>query len=174
MKISFAALALVLAVAAGHVRGDDEVKAVGKRDKSGAPTGDYKIVDARGDTVAEGKFVKGRMDGLWTFFESTGVKVAEITYSGGARTGPYRTFAGSHFDPRQAGKLESEGHLLNGRMTGRFIAYDTDGSVTDSVMFAAGAVVNVTTGNVQRAKTLAAADLRFIDTLEQMVLDAVK
>ena len=91
---------------------------VGKHDASGKPVGPCKVLSASGRTVAEGKFVKGRMEGLWTFYDSH-TKIAEVNYKNGERSGLYRTFMGSSFKPEFAANLSRKDTLKPGTQPGK-------------------------------------------------------
>ena len=148
--------------------------AVGVRNPTGLPVGEYRIIDARGSTAAQGRFQNGKMDGRWDFFDSRQVKVAEITYQNGARTGPYKTYFSSFLIPAAAGKLESEGRLQNGQAAGRHLAYSADGHVFSDATFEAGKLRHADVGAADAATKTVDADSRFFEILEGAVRSAVR
>ena len=148
-------------------------RAIGARNAAGAPVGDYRVVNAAGATQSQGRFQDGKMDGSWVFFDSHQVKLAEVTYRNGVSSGSYRTFFGSLVHPASAGKLESQGTLQNGQVVHQHIAYNPDGQVFSNAILEAGTVRHVTVGPREAAAQTAAADTRFVQTLEGAVHSAI-
>lgn len=147
--------------------------AIGTRDFSGARTGDYRVVGGTGSIWAQGRFVHGKMDGKWLFFDSHQIKVAEFTYRTGAASGPYRTFFGSTLIPAAAGKLESEGRFQDGRVTGRHVGYDAAGKVFTDAMVEAGKAKRITAGTPEQAVQTAESDEWLLQAMENAIRPAL-
>jgi hypothetical protein len=124
--------------------------------------------------MAQGRFRDGKMNGTWLFFDSRHVKIAEVTYVRGVASGPYKTYFASHFDPSAAGKLESEGRVQGGKIAGEHIAYAPDGSIFSKATIGVSGVRDVKFGVSEAAAKTAEADIRFIQTLEEIVHSATK
>ena len=167
---------------------DTELTAVGARDASGVRAGDYKIIDATGNTRAQGKFEKGKLEGKWLFFDTHQVKVAEITYHEGVPSGPYRTYFGSRVNPAAAGKLESEGWMQGRALVGHHVSYSPDGK-TSKIFFEGGDASHGKAGPDETIMYKASADLfgpqvgaaeverldlRFIHALDEFIRPATR
>lgn len=167
---------------------DPELTAVGARDSSGVRTGDYKLVDAAGQTRAQGRFEKGKLEGEWSFFDSHQVKIAVITYREGVPSGLYRTYFSSKAGLEVAGKPLSEGSIQNGAVVGHFRAFTQDGKTAGKAFFDGGdaslgkaspdeAVIHPgspeSSGPQKDFEGAAKNDLRFIRTLDEIIRPAV-
>ena len=148
--------------------------AVGARDATGAPEGDYRIVNSAGVTQAQGRFLDGKMEGKWVFFDSHQLKVAEAAYQRGAVVGLYRTYFGSAFTGVPAGQLESTGYLQNGQIVGLHVAYTGKGYPFSKATFKAGDLMQVEAGPADAATKIAEADIRFFRALEKSVKSAIR
>jgi|GEM_PF-2217740 len=163
---------LILIIASALTVGcvsQSQLTAVGIKDATGNPVGSYKIINAVGTVEAQGNFQNGKMNGLWVFFDSQKVKIAEVTYLDGVPSGPYRTFFGSTANPSVVGKLESQGDMKDGNVVGQHIAYAPDGSIFSNATFDTNGIQNITIGSLEQAKRTADADYRFVKALESIV-----
>ncbi len=167
-------IAIVLAsVFIAGCASQSDLTVVGSRTASGAPVGDFRILKA-GHTRAQGRFENGKMQGKWLFFSSNSMKLAEVSFQNDVASGPYKTYFGLLFDPSAAGRLESEGHFQNGRVSGLHLVYAPDGSVCSRATFNSSGVREVNIGSRKMAERTAEADVHFVETLRDIVLTAIK
>ena len=150
--------------------------AIGLRTATGISVGDFRITNALGRVQGQGRFQDGKMQGAWRFFDSSGVKVAEVSYANGVASGPFRTYYSSFARDglSAAGKLESEGQFQNGNVIGQHIGYAPNGSIFTSAVFITSGAPCVTIGTVEQAKGTVQADIRFIRILEKNIRAAVE
>src|SRR5260370_12337546 len=99
-RITIATLVFATSVA---LSGQKPLTAVGARDSTGRPVGDYRIVNTRGDTQTKGGFVAGQMEGLWTFWDSRGTRTAEIHYHHDQPLGGFHLYFSALAFPAAAG-----------------------------------------------------------------------
>ena len=168
--ILFALAAFALLGCRTHVL----LKPVGSRSPEGLPVGDFRFLNPYGATQAQGPFKDGKMDGTWVFWDSEGAKTAELTYERGVRSGPFRLYYGSFFDPAAAGKLKVTGSFKNGRQVGEHIAYLRSGSVDSRATIHDNGEIEASVGSPELAKRLIAADDRLFPKLESAVFEAIK
>jgi len=159
----------ILFLASAPCCAQPDFQAIGARDAAGAPEGEYRIIGRTGMTRAQGHFKNGKMDGVWVFIDWHKVKIAEITYRSGDASGPFRTFLGSSTYPVAAGSIESEGTLQSGQLVGQHVCYRPGGKVFSRAILDKGKVSHVVFGSMEDATRTAAADTRFVQTLEGAV-----
>ncbi len=148
--------------------------AVGARDSAGRPVGDYRIVDTRGGTRAQGHFDAGQMEGLWTFWDSRGTRTAQIRFHRGDPAGEYRLYFSAFAFPTAAGRLKTEGKMAGRHVVGQHVGYGPDGGVFSRASFGADGNIKASAGTAERARELVEADYRLFETLQQAVQDALK
>jgi hypothetical protein len=151
----------------------EKLKALGARSESGLPVGEYRLVNSKGSTEAQGHFIDGRMDGLWVFWVDS-AKVAEISYDHGVRSGPFRLYYSSFLNPGFAGKLKAEGQAQNGKHVGELICYQPDGEVDSRAAILEDEKINPSIGSSELARKKLEADDRYFAGLEAGVLSAVE
>ena len=74
-----------------------------------------------GQVASEGVLVQGKENGLWTYYDSTGVKTEEIEFRNGAVHGRLTYFYSN-------GKIQNQGEFRNGIMNGRYVENYLNGS----------------------------------------------
>lgn len=153
--------------------GVQPLKGVGEQLPSGLPVGDYRLVNSKGSTEAQGRFIDGKMDGLWVFSGSDGTKFAEISYNNGVRSGPYRLYWSGFMNPTFAGKLKVEGHAQNGKTVGEHVVYRPDGQVDSRATILEDGQIQPSIGSRELAQKDLKADERYFRILERAVLDSV-
>ena len=67
-----------------------------------------------GQVASEGVLVQGKENGLWTYYDSTGVKTEEIEFRNGAVHGRLTYFFSN-------GKIQNQGEFRNGIMNGHYV-----------------------------------------------------
>ena len=118
------------------------------------------------------------MDGVWTFWDSQGVKVAEISYQKGFRSGAFRLYYGSlysnRYDPIAAGWLKAVGYLRDDKIVGEHVAYLSDGTVDSRAIVTSSGSVEASLGSPELVRRLLEADERLFRKLEAAVLDSTR
>ncbi|MDP2325098.1 MAG: hypothetical protein Q8N51_13860, partial [Gammaproteobacteria bacterium] len=102
--------------------------------------GTVDIWSTPGTRQAAGSFRHGKPDGRWTFWDETGVKVAELTYTNGTFTGPVTLWHGAHAGPREKGRLKYRGAFNDGEWSGLALTYYPDGRTRSERQYEGGAV----------------------------------
>ena len=74
-----------------------------------------------GQVASEGVLVQGKENGLWTYYDSTGVKTEEIEFRNGTVHGRLTYFFSN-------GKIQNQGEFRNGIMNGRYVENYLNGS----------------------------------------------
>jgi uncharacterized protein (TIGR02145 family) len=111
---------------------DGSVKGVGKF-VNGIAEGEHKVLNKKGNTIAEGYYKNGKKhgfwkewytikDGEWHFWYEKGVLKKECSYSNGKLDGEYRTWFSN-------GQLENIGTYKNGVIKGEWRYYDKNGKL---------------------------------------------
>ena len=107
----------------------------------GKPEGLYELHSSTGKVHVKGTFEHGRKVGIWIFWDSGGVKVAEMTYRDGLKDGPCRMWYGSFAFPESAGKDKLAVTLEADRMHGEKTRWKKDGAVECTTLFEHGEIV---------------------------------
>jgi hypothetical protein len=149
------------------------LRALGARDASGLPSGDYRVVNTRGDTQAKGAFKAGQMEGPWVFYDSRGNRTAEVQYHHGEAVGEYRFYFSAFAFPKAAGHLNAEGRLEGGKIVGEHVGYGPDGAVISRATFTTAGDIKATVGPVELARRLADSDYRLFAGLKHSVQDSL-
>jgi hypothetical protein len=166
-------IAFCLLLSALSCYAEKPLRAIGARDSSGLPSGEYRVVNTRGDTQAKGTFKAGQMEGLWVFYDSRGTRTAEVRYHRGDAVGQYRFYFSAFAFPQAAGHLNTNGHLEGGKIVGEHIGYGPDGSLISRAVFNAGGEIKPSVGTPDLARRLADADYRLIEGLKKSVQDSL-
>ena len=167
-RIILAAFALALSTTLCYAQ-PKPLTAVGAKDSAGRPIGDYRIINTRGGTQAQGRFEAGQMAGQWTFWDSRGTRTAQIRYRGSQPAGEYRLYFSALAFPAAAGHLKAQGQMVGGHIAGQHVGYGLDGSVVSRAVFAAGGAIKASAGSAEQARALAEADYRLFEGLKQSV-----
>ena len=147
--------------------------AVGAKDRDERAVGEYRIVNTHGVTQSKGLFVAGFKEGLWTFWDSRGIRVGEIHYRENVASGEFRLFYSTLAYPSAAGRLKTFGHASRGHIIGEHIGYDIDGGVMSRAVFSPSGAVTASVGAVERARSLAKADEQLFLGLDQAIRGAL-
>jgi hypothetical protein len=150
-----------------------------------SPGGDCKIYDNRHLLRASGQANGSVPNGVWHYYESTGLKLVQIRYRRGIKDGSFQTWYGSFANPQSAGKLQLTGQFRNNQMDGLIKAYDPAGKPLINRVYAAGKVVHAqalvgtapgkdTPEATAFAQKLDASDQLFFRQIEPVVFDALK
>lgn len=118
---------------------------------------DYVRIDTNGYKSLEGKFYKGKRDGIWTFFGPRGVIYSELEYKDGEKDGDQTTYYSngqiSEKYQRKAGEIEGlyksflkantdvidyEGVYKNGEKSGTFVSRNVLGNIISETFYAEG------------------------------------
>lgn len=94
---------------------------------NGVYDGHVEIWSAPLTREAAGSFRNGQPDGVWTFWDSGGTKVIEITYREGTFSGPVFMWQGTNTGPHLRGKLKMRGAFDDGMWQGSVLTYYPDG-----------------------------------------------
>ena len=94
---------------------------------NGAYDGPVEIWLPTGVKQAAGKFNQGQPDGVWTFWDSGGTRIAELTYRDGTFAGSVISWHGTAAGPRDRGKLRLRGSFMDGMWHGSVLTYYPDG-----------------------------------------------
>lgn len=146
--------------------------------------GACKIYNERHVLLATGQATGSVPVGVWTYYESTGLGLAEIRYQRGIKQGPFKTRYGSRANPHAAGKLQLTGQFRNNRMDGLIKAYDSDGKPLLNRQYASGKIEHAQTffgtpsTDTPEAFALAnkvdQSDQLFFRQIEPVVFDGLK
>jgi len=107
-----------------------------------SPGGDCKIYDDRHLLRASGQANGSVPNGVWNYYESTGLKLVQIRYRRGIKEGSFQTWYGSFANPQSAGKLQLVGQFRNNQMDGLIKAYDPAGKPLINRFYAAGKIAH--------------------------------
>ena len=149
------------------------LRAIGPRDSSSLPSGEYRVVNTRGDTQAKGAFEAGKMEGPWVFYDSRGNRTAEVRYHRGDAVGQYRFYFSAFAFPQAAGHLNTDGRLEGGKIVGEHIGYGPDGSVISRATFNVHGEIKPSAGSLDLARRLADADYRLLAGMKKSVQDSL-
>jgi hypothetical protein len=147
-------------------------------------TGSYHLYNSRGDLQASGQFKDGRRHGVWTFWDSQGTKIVELTYMDGMREGAYRMWYGSFAFPASAGNRKVAGEFSGNREEGKKWTWWTGGNLQCEVQFKNGEATDARcwTKNgealqegeaIDTARHQSQADADYISTLDEVVEKSV-
>jgi len=147
--------------------------------------GDCKIYDNRHLLRASGPANGSVPNGVWNYYESTGLKLVQIRYRRGIKDGSFQTWYGSFANPQSAGKLQLTGQFRNNQMDGLIKAYDPAGKLLINRIYAAGKIVHAqafvgtapskdTAQAAVFAQKLDESDQLFFRQIEPLVFDALK
>ncbi len=150
-----------------------------------SPGGDCKIYDDRHVLRASGHANGSVPNGIWNYYESTGLKLVQIHYRRGIKEGPFQTWYGSMANRRAAGKLQLAGQFRDNQMDGLIKAYDSEGKPLINRQYVAGKIVHAQTFFGQSpgkdtptaaafAQRLDQSDQAFFQQIEPVVFDALK
>lgn len=150
-----------------------------------SPGGDCKIYDNRHLLRASGEANGSVPNGVWNYYESTGLKLVQIRYRRGIKDGSFQTWYGSLANPQSAGKLQLTGQFRNNQMDGLIKAYDPSGKLLINRIYAAGKIVHAqafvgtapskdTAQAAVFAQKLDESDQLFFRQIEPLVFDALK
>lgn len=142
--------------------------------------GSYRLYNSRGELQATGQFRDGHRDGLWTFWDSRGTKIVELTYVRGAREGAYGMWYGSFAYPASAGNRKLAGKFSGNREEGEKWVWWPGGNPQCRVEFNDGEATDASCWAedgeaVQRSEALEAtrhqseADADYIHALDELV-----
>jgi len=147
--------------------------ALGAKDSSGRAIGEYRILNALGDTQSKGRFVAGFKEGLWTFWDSHGTRTGEIQYHENLASGEFRLYYSSLAYPSAAGRLKTLGHAAGGHIVGEHIGYNIDGTIISRAVLSPNGMVAASVGTGERARSLAEADQLLLLELDQAIRGAL-
>lgn len=94
---------------------------------NGIYDGPVEIWLATGEKQAAGNFNQGQPDGVWTFWDTGGTRIAELTYRNGSFAGGVNAWLGTAAGPRDRGKLRLRGSFMGGMWHGSVLTYYPDG-----------------------------------------------
>lgn len=148
------------------------------------PTGSYKLYSSRGDLQATGSFEGGQRNGVWTFWDSRGVRIVELTYVRGTEEGPCLMWYGSFAYLEAAGSKKLEGQFSRGKEDGMKSTWWPGGSLRCETQLNRGEVVTARcwseSGDVltdpdalDAARSALEPDIEYLHTLERSVEDSV-
>jgi hypothetical protein len=150
-----------------------------------SPGGECKIYDNRHRLRASGQANGSVPNGVWNYYESTGLKLVQIRYRRGIKDGSFQTWYGSFANPQSAGKLQLTGQFRNSQMDGLIKAYDPAGKPLINRTYNAGKIVHAqafvgmapgkdTAQAAAFAQRLDESDRLFFQQIEPVVFDALK
>lgn len=143
-------------------------------------TGSYRLYNSREALQASGQFKDGRRDGVWTFWDSQGSKIVELSYERGMRQGGYHMWYGSFAYPTSTGNRNIEGEFLGDREHGKKWSWWPRGSRQCEVDFSNGEATHARcwteSGEAltqdeawDAARRQSEADAAYIATLDEVV-----
>lgn len=176
-------LTLCLGVAPGLYAQADTPKArpeVRGTKVNGVYDGPIEIWLSTGEKQAAGKFNQGQPDGVWTFWDNGGTRIAELTYRDGTFSGSVTSWHGTAAGPRDRGKLRLRGSFMDGMWHGSVLTYYPDGRMRSERVYnedsLTGAFANNPKGeafDTATALKIAAedesVDNAFVDNLDNFV-----
>jgi antitoxin component YwqK of YwqJK toxin-antitoxin module len=115
--------------------------------------------------MGKGEFRNGNPVGVWSFYDSSGVKIATLPYRNGVLHGEYRFFYTGFNSAATRGLLKTIGHAKDGSLVGHFTRFGPDGTKASEYDFDGRQVTLVQAGSKSEAETQIAADARFLDTI---------
>lgn len=150
-----------------------------------SPGGECKIYDNWHRLRASGQANGSVPNGIWNYYESTGLKLVQIRYRRGIKDGSFQTWYGSFANPQSAGKLQLTGQFRNSQMDGLIKAYDPAGKPLINRTYNAGKIVHAqafvgmapgkdTAQAAALAQRLDESDRLFFQQIEPVVFDALK
>lgn len=150
-----------------------------------SPGGECKIYDNWHRLRASGQANGSVPNGVWNYYESTGLKLVQIRYRRGIKDGSFQTWYGSFANPQSAGKLQLSGQFRNSQMDGLIKAYDPAGKPLINRTYNAGKIVHAqafvgmapgkdTAQAAALAQRLDKSDRLFFQQIEPVVFDALK
>jgi len=151
----------------------------------GTPEGRYTLYDSVGRVQARGEFQDGLRHGVWSFWDTGGTKLIEITYRNGVKEGPCRMWYGSFAFPHSAGTRKLEVDFSGDRQKGMKRTWWPGGNRKCETALDAGSVLSArcwreSGAELTRAKALEVArdqleaDRRYLRTLDEVVEDSLK
>jgi hypothetical protein len=150
-----------------------------------SPGGECKIYDDRHVLRASGHANGSVPNGIWNYYESTGLKLVQIRYRRGIKEGLFQTWYGSMANRGAAGKLQLTGQFRDNQMDGLIKAYDSEGKPLINRQYVAGKIEHAQTFFGQApgidtptaaafAQRLDQSDQAFFQQIEPVVFDALK
>ena len=110
--------------------------------QDGKLNGPFEFYDPKGQIRCRGNFLDDKKEGVWTVWESTGVKLAEISYKNDLKNGPVKLWYGSYIDSgKNAGHLKLQASFLNGEYHGKYELFLSDGEKIIEVELNHGEIV---------------------------------
>ncbi|MFI5356070.1 MAG: toxin-antitoxin system YwqK family antitoxin [Opitutales bacterium] len=134
---------------------------------------------------AAGNFHNGKPDGVWTFWDREGLKIAEITYRDGTFNGTVTMWNDTEAGPEARGKLKFRGSFNDGMWQGSVLTYYPDGKTRSERDYEAdtlkAAYAYNPAGrefNEEYSKKIAASDEKhdnaYVDALDAFILKWVR
>lgn len=118
----------------------DEMRAEVAYSQSGAPEGSYRLYNSLGGLQVSGQFEEGRRVGVWTFWDSRGTKIIELSYVDSTKEGPCQMWFGSFASSSSAGQKKLEVRFSSGLQHGQKRTWWANGRPKCEVQIDAGAV----------------------------------
>jgi antitoxin component YwqK of YwqJK toxin-antitoxin module len=154
----------------------------------GKLNGPFEFYEPGGQIQHKGKFVNDKKDGVWIVWESTGVKLAEISYKDGLRDGLIKLWYGSFVDSgKSAGHIKLEAFFLQGNYHGLYKTFLPDGKTRNEVEYEHGNINQVKLydydGNlvdigkqeaIQYAKKDMERDFELFEAYDKVIDNAIK
>jgi hypothetical protein len=106
----------------------------------GAPSGDYELVLPNGTVEVTGSFTDGHRNGLFTFYRSSGEKIAEVPYVRDQISGTVKLWYGPEYGV-SIKKLTAR--YLNGQPEGATHGWYPDGSVRERSTYIDGTLESI-------------------------------
>lgn len=149
--------------------------------------GPFELYTPNGQIQQKGTFANGKKKGIWKYWESTGIKIAEIEYKNGEPNGPIRLWYGSFINSGQsAGALKLEGKFHKGSYDGKKITYHSNGFRRTEIWYdrgdlkqaafydTDGLIVSVGEKNALKyAEIDLKADLELLEALDEVTYDSI-
>jgi hypothetical protein len=151
----------------------------------GVPEGNYRLYSARGRLQAIGQFEQGQRTGVWTFWDSGGIKILELTYVRGVKEGSCQMWFGSFAYPWAAGTMKLEANFSSDQEDGTKWTWSPDGGLRCETKLTNGAVVDAQCWKqsgealtkeeaLDAARDELKADIKYLRTVDEVVNDSVR
>jgi antitoxin component YwqK of YwqJK toxin-antitoxin module len=110
-------------------------------ERDGLLHGTYEFFSPENKMQYQGRYVQGKKQGVWTVWESTGLKLAEDSYEDGVKNGPTSLWYGSTYNRgKSAGQIKLQAAFSKGEYHGTLKSYSPDGVLRSEVEFDHGKI----------------------------------
>ena len=95
----------------------------------------FKSWDRDGNKVDEGRFINGKMDGVWTSWHPNGAKAGELHYTTGKQNGKFSTW-------HDNGQIAVQGYYKDDTANGEWSFWDKTGRLTKELIWDNGKLLS--------------------------------